>query len=239
MFLKYLRSLDDAPRLALSVIYPILARAILIRCVKGAMPFDDGSASGHLHKHQIGLLMAELIGEFLAKQSAYIAGGLLEIAIVLVSQACCEIAGMWAKHKVITPAQACARRWWARFLRTEGPAQEEPSAGAMLRRDFVLEAYMYDVRNSMEYLAHSCMPICVVVMGADPWLMLQAWAMGVCIEIATDLVGSQCRRLLNPCVLGVYTFDWPTELILTAFLMSLNMTNISAMQSIALSTWEC
>mmetsp|Transcript_44059 Transcript_44059/g.133452 ORF Transcript_44059/g.133452 Transcript_44059/m.133452 type:complete len:450 (-) Transcript_44059:244-1593(-) len=239
MFLKYLHSLAEAPKVALSVAYPVVARAMLFRCVKAAYPFEDEIADGHLHSHQIALVVTELIGEFLAKQSAYIAGELPEIALVLVLQSCSELASMWAMHAVFMPAKTYARNWWLQHTRTDDPSQVEPLTAEMSRRDVVLEAYMYDVRNSVEYVAHSCMPICLVAIGADPWMMSKAWAMGVGIEIVSDLVGSQGKRLVNPCVVGVYTFDWSTELILATLLCALNLTNISTMQRFAVPQWSC
>eukprot|EP00449_Zooxanthella_nutricula_P004059 CAMPEP_0198524188 /NCGR_PEP_ID=MMETSP1462-20131121/22604_1 /TAXON_ID=1333877 /ORGANISM="Brandtodinium nutriculum, Strain RCC3387" /LENGTH=203 /DNA_ID=CAMNT_0044253911 /DNA_START=19 /DNA_END=627 /DNA_ORIENTATION=- len=191
LFLKYLNSLAQAPRLALSVVYPIVVRAAVFRGVKAAYPFDSDLADVHLRNHQIALVMTELIGEFLAKQAAYIAGGLPQMASVLILQACCEIAGMWATHEIFGPAKACARRWWFRHIRTDDTSQADPLTAEMSQRDLLLEAYMYDARNSVEYLAHSCIPICLVVTGADPWMMFEAWAMGIGIEVVSDLVGSQ------------------------------------------------
>merc|ERR1712217_115435 len=111
--------------------------------------------------------------------------------------------------------------------------------GDLLSQELVLEAFMYDVRNCVEYLAHPCVAIGLHLMGADPWEMLLAWCFGTCVEIVTDLLGTQCKRLVSTCAVGTYTMRWNVVFVSMAVLMAMSVTNTSCIQSVVTLQWSC
>jgi len=249
VFLHVLALLPPLPRLALSIIYPEIARCIMLKGFKQAC--TNVSLGERLHIHRIALLLTEIVGEMLAKQSAYIGGDLPNVALVLICQAANEIVVLWAGQTLVIPVRVGWKRLSARRS-GEGAAATQPSkndgdgqdlvqsAAEILKQELVvLSAVKYDVRNSVEYLAHSAVVMGLIVMGADAQLMMKAWLVGIFVEIASDFIGTQCRRCLHADGLGFYRFDWSKSLVALAVLFTTNMANMCCMHSLLVMRWTC
>merc|ERR1712014_72143 len=106
-------------------------------------------------------------------------GSLPKITLVLCGQALSEVFMLWAGHAIMIPLKVRARHLWLSW-RSRADDIDDPMTiaeleGDLLKQELVLETFMYDVRNSAEYLAHPCVAVGLYLMGADPRKMLLAW----------------------------------------------------------------